>query len=136
MKPTPKFKGWIKDGSFIPDNIVKHKQRLLELEGKQVNQSLVRYRENRSNNQNRYYWGVVIEMIADHCGYGKEDHEGLSDELKRKFLGTHGDLQIAVSSASLNTKEFEDYMSSIRTWAGTGGAGLPLYIPLPNEVDY
>lgn len=133
LKPTPKFKGWIKDGSFIPDNIVRYKQRLIELEGKQVNMSPVRYRENRSNNQNRYYWGIVIKMIADHCGYMEDDYESVSDELKRKHLGTQGNLQIAKSSSSLNTKEFEDYMSKIRTWASID---LGLYIPLSNEVNY
>jgi len=131
--PKPKFKGCVKNGSFIPDNIVRYKQRLLELEGKQVNMSLVRYRDNRSNNQNKYYWGVIIPMIANHCGYMRDDYESLSDVLKRKFLGTKGKLEIAVSSASLNTKEFEEYMSNVRNWASIE---LSLYLPLPNECDY
>ena len=132
-KQTAKFSGWVKGLEFIPDNPVRYKQRLTELNGLRVNISPVRYRKNRSNDQNKYYWGVVIEMIADHCGYTKDDHASVSDELKSKFLGTQGKLQIANSSSSLNTKEFEEYQSKIRTWASIE---LNLYVPLPNEVDY
>ena len=135
-KITPKFRGKIQGMEFVPENPVRYKQRLTELEGKEVNVSMVRHREQRSNNQNRYYWGVVISMITLHCGYTDNDCDSVHEEMKKMFLGTQGRLQIAKSSAENNTKEFEEYLSKIRTWAGTGGAGQPLYIPLPNEVDY
>jgi len=131
--PAPKFKGLITSMVFLPDNPVAYKQRLLNLEGKYVNISPVIYRENRSSNQNAYYWGVVIKMIAEYCGYMPDDYESLSDELKRKFLGTKGKLEIAKSSSALNTAEFEEYMSNIRMWASLE---LGLYIPLPHEADF
>ena len=48
-------------------------------------------------------------MITQYNNQQEQGNESLSDELKRKFLGTKGKLQIALSSASLNTKEFEEY---------------------------
>ena len=133
MKITPKFSGIINDLSFNPDNPVRYKQRLTELQGKKVNVVVTRYRENRSDNQNRYYWKIVIGMITKEAGYTDDEKMGVHEDMKRMFLGTHGKLNIVKSSANLNTKEFEEYEAKIRMWASTY---FPLYIPLPNECDY
>lgn len=96
----------------------------------------------RSGKQNRYYWGVIIKMIAEEiCGYpaSNEDRDAIHKEMAKKFLGyaivEKGGFTFEVirSTTDLNTKEMEEYHEHIRRWASEY---LYLYIPLPKEVDY
>ncbi len=83
----------------------------------------------RSNNQNSYYFGVVVKMIAEEVGYTpNETHEAL----KHKFLSEHGEFPRIKSTSELTTVEFEDYLAKVRMF---GSEFCNLYIPLPNEVD-
>ena len=91
----------------------------------------------RSNPENRYYWGVVVQILAEELGYFKDE---MHEILKRKFLTEHVLLrnkgkEIAAernrSTAELSTKEMEDFLSQIRIWASSE---LSIFIPEPNEV--
>lgn len=87
-------------------------------------------KKTRSLPQNKYYWGVVIKIIANHTGYtSDETHQ----ELARMFLSYEaGNLKRFVKSTTkLNTIDFEDYLDKCRTWASNE---LNCYIPLPNEL--
>lgn len=84
----------------------------------------------RSDNENRYYWGVVIKMISQSTGAWPED---VHNEMRRLFLRIGGDkIPILQSSAELFTGDFEEYLSMVRMWAA---AELGLVIPLPNECE-
>lgn len=89
-------------------------------------------RSKRSDKQNRAYFGIVVAMMAEHCGYTTEEmHEALA----WKFLGCtdEGDpLPRRRSTADLNTVEMEEYQAKIRRFAAED---LGLSIPEPNEVD-
>ncbi len=115
-------------------NPVSVKNHLLRLKGQTVEMTIEKRRKHRSNEQNRYYHGVVLKMIADYCGYrGADEIEGLHEEFKRKFLPKVGRLNIVKSTSSLNTVEFSEYIESIRAWAAEN---FQLYIPDANEVEY
>lgn len=89
-----------------------------------------RARKKRSLPQNRYYWGVVVEIVAEHTGYNPyEAHQ----ELAEMFLSyTHENGKRFVrSTTELNTLEFEKYTEKCRIWAATE---LQVPIPLPNEI--
>ena len=117
--------------SFV--NGIRLKQFLLPLKTQTVTVTITHNKPTRSDDQNRYYWGVVIRYIADYAGYrGNEELQSLHEELKRKFLPKLGVLQIAQSTATLTSKEFSDYVETIRTWAATE---LSLYIPDANEQE-
>lgn len=84
----------------------------------------------RSLNQNRYYWSVVVGLVAEHTGYtSQEAHQ----ELAAMFLSyTHENgKRFVKSTTELNTLEFEKYLDKIRIWAATD---LGKTIPLPNEI--
>lgn len=102
------------------------------LEGKEVDISIGPHRKKRSVNQNSYYWGVVVAMIAEAAGYPTP--EEAHDALRLHFLGQHreGQLPTMKSTAELSTTEFEDYLSHCRQLASEM---FGLYIPEPNEVD-
>jgi hypothetical protein len=91
----------------------------------------------RSNAQNAYYWGVVIQMIADHCGYGSRDEiEILHDYLRAKYLKRtivldHCEEVKVLSTTDLSTTEFMEYCQKIQMWASLK---LGLSIPDPNEA--
>ena len=114
-------------------NIAKFKNHLLKMKGKTVAVTCEERKRHRSNEQNAYYWGVVLKTIADYAGYrGEQEITGIHEELKRMFLPKIGKLNIVKSTSSLNTAEFTDYIENIRSWAAQE---LGVYIPDPNEAE-
>lgn len=89
------------------------------------------YRKIRSIQQNRYYWGVIVKMLAEHCGYSDEEmHESLKD----KFLSIYDpetDLKKIGSTTELTTVEFIKYNETIKRWASTFHH---LVIPDPKQL--
>lgn len=128
---NPIFKGRVEKGKIILENQNRYLVQISKLEGKQVELILRKQKKQRSIAENSYYWGVVIEILKDHCGY---DAEEMHEALKFKFLrkGKEG-LETVVSTTKLSTAAFEDYLETIRIWASKE---LNCFIPLPNEVDY
>ena len=94
-------------------------------------------RDTRSDQQNRYYWGVVLKIVADETGHTREElHEILKSisMVTKTCIQLNGEVYGVVrSTTSLNTKEMEDYLSECRQWASQK---LGCYVPLPNEVEY
>ncbi len=88
---------------------------LKTFEGKHIDLIIKLPSKNRSNQQNRYYWGVVIDIIGKELGYSPDEtHEAL----KIKFLlDRRGKIPTIKSTAILTTKEFEEYLENIKRWA-------------------
>lgn len=92
----------------------------------------------RSRQQQGYYWGVILEMIAESSGNDKND---VHEEMKRMFLKVgekklgNRIVDVTKSTSELTTGETEDYYSKIRSWAGQRpeDGGLGIRIPVPNE---
>jgi hypothetical protein len=95
---------------------------------------------NRSAQANRYYWGAVVNAIAEHTGYTPEEtHEAL----KQMFLPKRcamldgngeiaGELVIGGSTTRLNKVEFGEYVTRCRDFAHER---LGLYIPTADEYE-
>lgn len=90
-------------------------------------------RKSRSIQQNKAYFGLVVNLIGDHLGYDKEDMHKI---LAYKFLGTvdiciEGDvIKVPRSTKKLTTKEFCQYAENIQRWAAEY---LSINVPSPNE---
>ena len=91
------------------------------------------YKKTRSNEQNRYLWGVAYKALEDATGQPKEDWHDY-------FLGEHfgwettelfgkKKLRPLKRSSKLTTSEFCDYVAFIQQRAAENG----LYVPDPNE---
>jgi hypothetical protein len=107
----------------LRDTIQKH-------EGKQVDIQIKRYypKKDRSNEQNRYMWGVVYRLLADYTGHSPEE---IHEAMKYEFLLNHeSKLKVPRSTSELSTLEMEDYLSRVREFASME---LGVYIPEPNE---
>jgi len=91
------------------------------------------WKKERSNNQNAYYWGVVIELICEHTGYFPfELHELMKFQFNRVVRKDNfgNEKSFPGSTTDLDTMSFEVYLDKIRKWAAIE---YGIYIPLPNE---
>ncbi|MDP2654910.1 MAG: hypothetical protein Q8Q08_12890 [Candidatus Omnitrophota bacterium] len=132
-QPEPTFRARVEGGKLIlyQPEALREWLRFRFKEGADAKVIVRRYRKDRSNNQNKYYWAVPVKILADAFGYFPDE---MHEALKFKFLRlTDGPLERTRSTASLSTVEKEEYLARIRTWALTEHG---IRIPLPNEVDY
>lgn len=130
MRP-PIFRGKVEKGRIVLDNKDRFRPYLALHEGKRIELVLRERRAERSDQQNRYYHGVVVSLLAEHTGYTAEE---MHENLKRMFLGhtdEHGLMRVG-STAKLKTQEFQDYIAKIVRWAAID---LSLVIPDPRSVD-
>lgn len=125
----PKFIGHIQDGKLTLANRNSFANYLLTLNGK-VELTVKKYHRNRSNEQNRYWWGVVVKILADHLGY---DSQEMHDALKWEFLRKDGPMPTVKGTSKLNTKEFCELIERVQRWVAMT---FQVYIPDPNEVGF
>lgn len=130
---TPIWTGHVRtDGKWELDDPEGFRGHLVTFAGKPIEVVVRKLRAQRSNPQNNYYWGAVIEPLAEHLGYEAEE---LHDLMRVRFLSERderGDVAHIRSTTKLTTTEFEDYLERIRRWAAEFHE---FYIPLPNEVE-
>ena len=136
----PKFRVNTRGGKLFFEDRISFDRYILSLKDDAPYELTVKEKKTkRSLQQNKYYWGVPIELISEHTGHTPDEVHEL---LKTVFLKKHLDIEfkngsierysIVRSTTSLNTKEMEEYQSNIRVWASSE---LGLYIPEPNEVE-
>lgn len=112
---------------------------LNENKGKKVTFEIKVDRKKRSNNQNSYYWGIVIEImyrVFREAGLELDTPMDAHDILKAKFnkevvCNNQGEvIEVVKSTTKNNTFEQEEYHEKIRKWALEFWGVI---IPLPNE---
>lgn len=101
------------------------------LEQQRVEVIIRKPKTKRSDLQNNYYWGVVLEILSKELGY---DQDELHEILKYKFLKIESTLGMEYirSTTKLTTGEFEEYLEKIKRWAAEF---LGINIPNPNEAE-
>jgi hypothetical protein len=127
----PVFHGRVKHGVMFLDDLPTYERHFAGLEGKRIDLIVRVHRDQRTSPQNRYYWGVVVTLLADHLGLEKQE---LHESLKLKFLVINPDapLPVARGTSELDTAEFADYVERCRRLA----AELGCVIPAPGEVEF
>lgn len=88
----------------------------------------------RSNQQNRWYRGVIVPMIATEAGYTIEEqcHEDLKQMFNPKPSLLNPEATVGGTTTAMTTKEFTDYCERICIWALEF---LKLDIPRPLQTD-
>jgi len=126
------FSGTIKNGKIKLDDISGFTKYLKGFENKKVQLILRRFKTTRSNRQNKFYWGVVIPLIAEYAG--EDDKEAIHEALKNKFLKVRDSkgLKIVQSTTKLSTTEFEIYLEAVKRWASME---CQIVIPDPNDIE-
>ncbi|MFH2074566.1 MAG: hypothetical protein ABIJ57_04345, partial [Pseudomonadota bacterium] len=96
-----------------------------------------KHKVKRSDEQNRYYWGVVVSILADHFGYEPEE---LHEEMKLMFNPIQSKIDpsrtIGGSTTKMSTVEFfsdeDSYVERICRWSATEHG---VYIPPPEKAE-
>lgn len=135
---TPTFEGIVRDGQIKPDRPFDFQRWVASLEGARVQFSVKKRRSKFSNQQGRYWFGVVIPLLAEHFGYDREERKALHYQLMAMCFGTRTETRLGVemevvnveSMTQLNTQQFEEMSDWARRWAAKEHG---VYIPEPNE---
>lgn len=109
--------------------------------GKQVSVTIGQRKKTRSQNQNRYMWGVLIPAIQRAMReegnlYTPEDiHYIMKIRLGfYRLIELNGfSFKVAEPTRTMSTKDFMAYVEIYQSWALEN---LGIRIPDPNEVDY
>lgn len=129
---VPILQANVKDCLLIYLDREKYNNWLVQLNNKEVEVIIRKKRKNRSERQNRYYWGVVLKLISESTGESLED---LHNHFSYKWLscsGKSGKLNTKKSTTSLSTVEFMEYIDKIISW---GEEFLNITFPEPENID-
>ncbi len=123
--------GKVEKGKFLPNYPDKLKVVLASLEGEQIEVVIRKETHTRTNQQNKYMWGVVYAIISDNTGY---DPEQVHDAMKIKFASKHleNDLTITERTSKMDTVRMTQYIDDIKRWAAEF---INCYIPDAGEVE-
>ena len=123
----PIFTGNVKNGKLFFEDRETFDRYLTSLIG-QVQIIVKKKRKQRSVEQNNYYWGVVIPILMDYCGYTKEQ---MHNALIMMFLKVEGKIPTFRGSSELNTLEFCEFVDRVVIWAAME---LNVVIPPPEKI--
>jgi hypothetical protein len=132
--------GVVKNGKLELQNSKKFAEELKIFEGDNVLLTLEKKKRKRSNQQSRYYWGVVIPSVKyamEAKGFFINNKEQVHLLMKVKFLkaeiinvATGEVIETIGSTTRLSTIDFESYLEQIRAWSASY---LDCIVALPNE---
>lgn len=133
----------ISNAGLLPGNVRRELDDLIRsLAGKRVRIKLSIYQKKRSQNQNAYYWSVVIgaitQLFRENGNYvdAEDVHEFLKlrvGKLAQVIVLPDGEVVKGLgSTAKLSTIEMEVYLEKCRAFAAEYG----VVIPLPNEESH
>jgi hypothetical protein len=136
MATTPIFHGTVGEwGTLDMPPAVRGLLRLhlLRMVGKPVEVTVRLAKKTRTNRQARYYFGVVVPLIAEQCGYDKQEMHEL---LAMRFLRVEDDPVTGAPrrkhTPDTDTREFAEYVDACIRFAAQE---LGVYIPSPNESE-
>ncbi len=132
--------GNVKNGKFVPNSKEYFKKAFESYEGKTIELSLKVWHKKRTNPQNSYYWGVVIELIKNYINHlgNNFDSDTIHELLRSLFLKTTKEIvnkesgevtiiEYIQSTTKLSTIEFETYLESCKRYAAE-----TFYINIPD----
>lgn len=126
----PKFFGICRDGKLVYENPDAFQCYLSWLEGREFELTCQPRRKEKSNRENRYFHGVVVDLLADHWG---ESHEDAFSRIKARWFKRVDDSGteriLSTENRKWTTAAWEAKMEEIRRDCAFEG----LNIPMPNE---
>lgn len=132
--------GSVKNGELQVYSKEKLQKAIQNMEGCIIEIVIRQKTKGRSHQQNKYYWGVAVEIIKD--GLKEEHGENFNAEQTHEFIKEYVNgfevfdfdklkiENIPESTATLPSEDFEGFLEKLRRW---GDRCLNVHIPLPNE---
>ena len=107
-------------------------------DGTKLDITIRKHKSKRSNEQNRYYFGVVLPILADH--FGHDNIEDMHEDMKLKFNPIESKIEpgktIGGTTTKLSTVDFfsaeTSYVERICRWAATE---YSIYVPPPKKAE-
>ena len=125
---TTVFAARVEHGKLVIENPTAWREVLASWDGP-CHVVLRKQKKDRSNNQNRYYWGCVVKIAADHFGYTSQEFH---DAMKLMFLKREGLGPATIgSTATMSTVEFMDFLAKVQQFC----AEQNLVIPDPQAYE-
>jgi len=125
------FPAKVENGRIKVIDHPKFVEYLRGLEGKIIELIARLPRKTRTDQQNRFLWGVIYHLISEHTGFSKDE---VHDAMRMMFLRDETkEIPTLRSTTSLSTVEMNLYWEKIGQFAAEK---LSIKIPDPNEVDY
>jgi hypothetical protein len=113
-------------GLLVLDRPKDYGRHLRALAGKHVELTLKRRRAKRSPQANRYYFGVVVKVLAEHCGYDvQEMHEALAFRFLRIEDCPITGAPRRKRTPETDTAEFSEYVNHCIRLAAELGVVIP-----------
>jgi hypothetical protein len=117
-QPIPIFEAHVVDKRL---KMLEHVKKSVSLwvrtfpDGTKLDIVIKKQKAQRTNEQNKYYWGVVIPILADYFGYESDEmHMVLRGKFLRIHDEKHPDFVIAKSTTKLSTTDFVEYIEVIQ----------------------
>lgn len=115
----------IEDGKIVLDDSYAFKTAMWRMRPGRVTITIEQERDRRSAAANRYYWGVVIKLIAEETGQSEMDiHDDLRDRFLRKTItytdkrtGLIHEREFSRGSSGLTVSEFYEFVEHARLFA-------------------
>ena len=129
--PAPAFRGTVpEDGKLHIINGKKFAQYIATLHG-DVLVRVEKPKRKRSDAQNRWYWGVVLQLMEEETGHTKEElHEAMKMRFNKRLITLGGNVMtIPGTTTKMKTSEFSEFVEKVRHFAVTY---LNLTIPDPD----
>ena len=102
------------------------------LQGHELEVIIRKRKSQRSIQQNRFYFGCVVKLIGEYCGYDTDDmHEALAMKFLRIDDCPITGVPRRKRTPKTNTAEFAAYVDQCIRF----GAELGVVIPEPGQVD-
>ncbi len=129
--------GQVKHGKLFINHRRQFDQQVRGLDERWILEVIVRrLRATRSTQQNRYWWGVCVELVSQHTGYTPDEvHEIAKQMFIPKRLAVQdgngeiqGEFVIGGSTRQMNTAEFSAFTERFKQWAAET---LDVVIPDP-----
>jgi len=140
-QPTPIFEGDVVNKKL---KLFDHEKQAIKRwiatfkDGTKLDIIIRKHKSKRSNEQNRYYFGIVLPILADY--FGHDNVEDLHEELKLKFNPIESKLnpgtKIGGTTTKMSTEEFysgeTSYVERICRWAAME---YSIFIPPPKKAE-
>jgi len=140
-QPTPTFQGHIAEKGkikiFAPEKIAMARWINTFKVGTKLELIIRKWHKKRTNEQNAYYWDVVIPILADY--FGHDNPEDMHEDLKLKFNPVESKVEpgkiIGGTTTTMDTVEFfsgeTSYVERICRWSSMEHG---IYIPPPKKA--
>ncbi len=135
-----KWLGVIRDGGFAARCADMYASYLRGMDGKEVEVIIRPPRDEKSNQQLAYFYGVICVHVAAHTGHTKLE---VKDYLKATFLGEMrksirkdselGTVFVVPSLADISRVDMSEFIERCLAWAAQY---LGIKVPASDEVGY